>query len=134
MSLLRNKNKSFKSTPYFSLNKRNKKKTKKLRLFIEGLIFSSIGTSLILFLNSLPARIDWNEYLKGTWSDLIQGIYQLLEAIIKIAGAISVVVLILLTIFLLFAGAFRLIRLFAISLKPKRKQKNIFKNSRNRSL
>tara|TARA_Y100001968_G_scaffold280960_1_gene277883 strand:- start:1027 stop:1413 length:387 start_codon:yes stop_codon:yes gene_type:complete len=102
---------------YSKLTKRKRSRRIKsdLRLFCEGIIMIFIGSNLILFLNSIPDKFIWNEFANEAMSNLINGVFQLIDALIKIGTATSVGFLIFFSLFLIIAGSIRLLRVFSKS-------------------
>tara|TARA_B100000700_G_C14551281_1_gene626630 strand:- start:172 stop:528 length:357 start_codon:yes stop_codon:yes gene_type:complete len=100
--------------PYTGFIQRKKPRPKSdLRLFIEGSLMVFFGINLIIFLNSIPEKLVWEDFLLDTWTDLSQGFIQLLEALLKIGAATSVLFLLIFSIFLLIGGLYRFLRLIS---------------------
>lgn len=112
MSLLQSKPNM--KNPYTGFIQRKKPRPKSdLRLFIEGSLMVFFGINLIIFLNSIPEKLVWEDFLLDTWTDLSQGFIQLLEALLKIGAATSVLFLLIFSIFLLIGGLYRFLRLIS---------------------
>lgn len=100
-------------------NSRKYKKPKsELRIFIEAILMWFIGTNLILFLYAIPKKLPLKEFLQEAWTNLSQGFIQLFEALVKIGAVITVVFLLLFSLFLLIGGIIRLTKLINYSRKP----------------
>ena len=98
------------------------------KLLIEALIMLFVSINLIIFLNSIPKKLVWNEFLNQTWINFSQGLVQLFDSLIQISAAISVLVLLFVTLFLLLGGTLRIFRLLSRSIIKKDlvRKKNIF--------
>ncbi len=78
------------------------------KLLIEGFVYLLIGTSLILFLNSIPNSIVFKDFTKDIWDGLYEGIRLLFESLILLAKASSVLLLIILSFLLIIGGTIRI--------------------------
>tara|TARA_Y100001968_G_scaffold333653_1_gene398001 strand:- start:823 stop:1209 length:387 start_codon:yes stop_codon:yes gene_type:complete len=97
--------------------KRYKKPKSELRLFIEAIVMIFTGINLILFLNSIPNKFIWNEFVNESWVNILNGFIQLIDALITIGTATSVVFLIIFSLFLITGGSIRMIRVIQKSIK-----------------
>tara|TARA_Y100001968_G_scaffold67480_1_gene58397 strand:- start:208 stop:594 length:387 start_codon:yes stop_codon:yes gene_type:complete len=97
--------------------KRYKKPKSELRLFIEAIVMIFTGINLILFLNSIPDKFIWNEFVNESWVNILNGVLQLIDALMTIGTATSVVFLILFSLFLITGGSIRMIRVIQKSIK-----------------
>lgn len=101
-----------------------RKKRSDLRLFIEAIIMIFVGMSLVLFLNSIPEKFVWSDFINDTWTNLSVGLIQLFQALLQIGTATSVIFLLLLSIFLLIGGVTRILKLIPVIRSPFSINKN----------
>lgn len=100
------------------------KKKKKLPLWrqtIESIVLFISGTYLLYYINLIPQKIDWQNILNTSWSNLIESLQILSQSIINFLLIFIVLVLIVIGFFLLFAGIIRFVRLLII-LSNRRKR------------
>ncbi len=90
-----------------------KKTMSNSRLLIESILMFFIGINLVIFLNSIPERFSWSDFLNDIWTDLSEGIIQLIQSLIKIGTVTSIIFLLLFSIFLLLGGIIRAFKLFS---------------------
>ena len=120
-------NKSIHNNIYkkISNRKRYKKQKSELRLFIEAIVMIFIGVNLILFLNSIPDKFIWNEFVNESWVNMLNGVIQLIDALITIGTATSVVFLILFSLFLITGGTIRMIRVIMKSINKQKRTNDL---------
>tara|TARA_Y100001968_G_C19370687_1_gene724993 strand:+ start:139 stop:498 length:360 start_codon:yes stop_codon:yes gene_type:complete len=93
---------------------RAKRKKKPINLLVEGVIFMALGTTLTIFLNSIPKTIIFKDFSNDIWISFSEGIILLFESLIILIKATSVIMLILLSLILLIGGIIRFIRFISL--------------------
>ena len=105
------------------------KRRSRIKLFIESILFLTIGSSLTLFLNSIPNRIIFKDFTEEIWIGLSQGLVLIFESSVLIAKASSVLILIVVSFILIIGGILRFIKLLSLTnnSSTKRKPRNIYR-------
>lgn len=108
------------------------KRNSPYKLLLEAAVYITLGTSLTLFLNSIPNKIIFKDFTKEIWIGLSEGIILLFDSLILIAKASSVLALILLSFLLLIGGTIRFIKFIKLisSHRGKRRNSSIYKSYR----
>ncbi len=99
---------------------------------IESFLMFLGGILLLTFLNYIPKKFDWTEVIFESWTDLIQGIRQLFEALVGFGGIILVLVIVIIGLTLFLGGAFRLCRFISRLIINQRKASRQGFNKRKR--
>tara|TARA_Y100001968_G_C19347174_1_gene712708 strand:- start:43 stop:402 length:360 start_codon:yes stop_codon:yes gene_type:complete len=118
-----NSNDNFK--PIFK--KKNKRRKPNIRLLIETIIMSFFGINLAIFLNTLPGKLVFIQYISDTWNDLAKGSILIFESLLNIGAVIIVILLILLCIVLIIGSISRIMILIRRTLKTNNKNRYINK-------
>lgn len=101
-----------------------KRKKTNLRLLIEALLMIFIGLNLAIFLNTLPGKSVFLQFIIDTWIDFSKGFILLFESLINI-GAVLIIVILLLACLLLIVGSVTRLIILTKRILSKRSSKRM---------
>ncbi len=84
--------------------KRTRRRKSNFRITIEAIIMMFIGINLAIFLNTLPGRFVFIQFISDTWNDFTKGFILLFESLINI-GAVLIVIILLFSCLILIIGS-----------------------------
>ena len=94
----------------------------KTRILIEAILMLALGINLLVFLYTLPGEFVLEVFLRETWLDFSQGFIQLIDSILKIGGALVVILLIALGLILVLGALSRFLRLLVMARHSKKRK------------
>ena len=103
------------------------------RQMLEGLLLLALGSGLLAFLSWLPQKVDAMVVVSEAIADLIQGLGQLLEALLGLAAVILIAMLLLAGLLALVSGVFRLVKSLTRLIRSERLKPSPSNHRRSRT-
>tara|TARA_Y100001968_G_C19453588_1_gene770499 strand:+ start:179 stop:538 length:360 start_codon:yes stop_codon:yes gene_type:complete len=101
--------------------KQRKKRKSNVRLLLEIVIMLFVGLNLSIFINTLPGKFVFVQFISDTWIDLSKGVVLLFESLINI-GAVVIILLLLISCLILIIGSISRILILIKRLSNKTKR------------
>ena len=98
---------------------RNPKSSKRRpirRQLLESILMLVVGIYLLNFLNSIPNRLAWVSNIDEVWSNMLNGIFIIINSCLIFGSGILVITGIIFGTLLVFGGSIRLLRIISFVL------------------